>query len=557
MMESFACKTMDFYALIELIIFKWFSTDRLNEMGLNLLNLFEFNRFNKVILKIYIKLDCVVKMMKTFGLLFLISSCWIMHSSYRPHLSDAWYPARAKILRHKVQDLQNQAAIQYGCHLNPSDIVALLVPHAGYDYSGVIAASVYQNIRPGIFKRVIILGPSHHGSFQGVALPGVEYDSFKNSLGKISLDVAVLKSLHKDKSGLFQRRQRAHDVEHCIEVQIPFIQTYCGSECTIVPLLVGLVGEHDLQTIAKALQPFLDESTLVIATSDLTHYGSSFGYVPFTSDIGRQIVALDNELVEKIQNFDGLGLASVKRATGATVCGVQSITVLLALLQEKRDVVDTYVTGYDRSSGQEENPEHSVSYVGMIFSKQKRSSLSLSDQLTGYEKNILRDLVQSALLSLDSIQECRPSGILTKPLRTHQGAFVTLYDTDHALRGCIGKVTSDQPLYQTVCEMAYEAALHDPRFKSVESSELKDITSTISVLTLPQKILSYHDIRLGIDGVVLKYAMKSAVFLPKVALEFGWDRRMLLQQLSMKAGLESDAFEQPGATFEVFQAIDF
>jgi len=296
--------------------------------------------------------------------------------SYEAHLSAAWYPLRPRALRSKLQNLQNQAK-KNSSPCKSSDIKALLVPHAGYEYSGAVATSAYQNISPGTFKRVIILAPSHHNSFSGVALPGKQYDSFKNVVGKVALDTVMLKALRQNRSGLFVCRQQAHESEHAIEVQIPLIQKYCGL-CKIVPLLIGSLREQEMQVVAQALQPYLDDRTLLIATSDLTHYGTSFGYTPFTANIGRQIVALDDRLMQQIQKLDAAGFMKVKQETGATVCGAQSIALLLKLLTMDKNVptgfntsVSCYITDYDRSSGQDENPEQSVSYVGMVFVQQK------------------------------------------------------------------------------------------------------------------------------------------------------------------------------------------
>lgn len=219
--------------------------------------------------------------------------------------------------------------------------------------------------------------------------------------------------------------------------------------------------------------------------------------------------------------------------------------------------VSNLLFSYDRFS-RDKNPEHSVSYVGKIFSKQQKNKSPLSAQLTGYEKKVLKDLSVNTLKNLFSISksDCRSSDVITQTLQQPWGAFVTLYTKDHQLRGCIGRVISDKPLYQTVCDMTRAAALEDTRFRPVRSEEIPDLSISISVLNQPRRIESYDKIRLGIDGIILKYKNKSALFLPHVATEQGWDLIKTLQELSRKAGLDLNDWKNKDAQFETFQTID-
>jgi len=131
-----------------------------------------------------------------------------------------------------------------------------------------------------------------------------------------------------------------------------------------------------------------------------------------------------------------------------------------------------------------------------------------------------------------------------------------LYTSDHKLRGCIGRVITNKPLYQTVRDMTRAAALDDTRFKQVSAEEIPDLSFSISVLNKPQAIDSYNKIKLGTDGIILKYQNKSALFLPHVATEQNWNLSRTLQELSLKAGLRPDAWKDKGAQFEIFQTID-
>ncbi|HSW75857.1 MAG TPA: AmmeMemoRadiSam system protein B [Candidatus Saccharimonadales bacterium] len=526
--------------------------------------------------------------------------------TYKNHLSDSWYPVKEKLLSKKLQDLQIIAQKEYPMSLNPSLIKAFICPHAGYDYSGAVACSAYQLLHPGIFKRIMILAPYHQNDFSGVALPGAEYDEYQNILGSVNLDTSIIKKLKKS-SPLFVHNQQAHDHEHAIEIQIPFIQRYCG-KCKIIPLLIGSVTDDDIKNIAQILQSFLDEKTLLIVSSDFTHYGKQFGYEPFKHFITQSIFELDSSLVEKIQEFDLSGFSQLLHTTQATVCGKSAIMILLHLLQQKafedtsrreisrRDAsrreishgetsrgetsrgetsqgepsrgepsrgdkshrdITSYVIGYNTSASDKKNPAHSVSYASIVFTQQQRSDLPLQDQLTGYEKNLLLKLARHELqrVVMPDENSLEIPGMLTQSLKKAQGAFVTLYE-DKKLRGCIGSVTSSQPLYQVVIDMTRAAALHDTRFSPVQSSELPNIDIAISVLTQPHTIRSYKDIILGTDGIILKHENHQAVYLPHVASEQGWNLEQTLSSLSEKAGLDKNGWKDNQTKFDVFQAIE-
>jgi len=478
----------------------------------------------------------------------------IQASSYRYHLSDSWYPTKSKLLHKALQDLAVQAREKYPCFVRSSSVKALLVPHAAYVYSGLVATSAYQVITQGTFKRVIILAPSHFESFPGVALPGGEYEFYKSRLGYIPLDSAILKELSLDESGLFHQRHRAHELDHSIEMQIPLIQKYCG-ECKIVPLLMGNITDDQMQTVAQTLKPYLDDTTLLVVSSDMTHYGSTFGYVPFTLDIAQNIIALDDQVVASLQNLDLPGFRAMLKRTQSMVCGAVPISCLLSLLQDRSDIT-AYVTGYERSSGEEKNPEHSVSYLGMVFSTQSPQSMPLGEQLTGYERNLLWHMAQDELHKLGTVRDCVAPGLVTQALRAKRGAFVTLRTPEHELRGCIGQVVSELPLYQLVCHMAHAAALHDSRFSPVTASEVASLGMSISILTDPVPVKLHDQIRVGIDGVILQNDTNSALFLPSVAFEFGWSVTTMLSQLSLKAGLSVDGWKDKDTKLKVFKAMD-
>lgn len=491
--------------------------------------------------------------MKRYIFILFLVSIQVFPVTYFSHLSNAWYPNKSKQLRRKLDFLEDKVSKNLLVSLNPEKIKAILVPHASYDYSGVVAASAYQVLKNSKFKRIFIVGPSHYVPFQGVALLEKKYEKFGNEAGSISLDLKTLKKLRNDESGLFKVVQRAYDLEHSIEMQIPFIQAYSSSS-KIIPLLLGELSHQDMDQLANILRSIADDETLFVFTSDLTHFGKSFSYVPFDRDISDNITNLDQRIVKSIQSLDRKNFEEVLYSTGATICGAGPIKLLLALYENSFSTV--YVTGYDRST-KESSPTHSVSYVSLVVSSEKKSEIPLNYQLTGYEKMVLKKLAEQTLKNLFLKNwKCSSSFyILTETLHDQDGVFVTLNDKNHKLRGCIGRITSHQPLYESVCAMTRAAALEDLRFNPVRESEIADLSVEISILTYPQEIDMYKKIKIGTDGIILKYKDRSSIFLPQVPVEQGWNLEKTLEELSKKAGLQSTDYQNEDATFEIFQAL--
>lgn len=508
-------------------------------------------------------------MMKKFALLiFIFSSPLFGTTDYKVHLSSAWYPEKKAHLLEALMHYNEYASHYYSADLDPFKVRAIVVPHAGLQYSGSVATAAYRLLPHNFFKRIIVLAPSHHAFFKGVGLPHADYDSYKNVLGHIPLDKVALNGLIKNNT-LFSYAARAHELDHSISMQIPFIQYYCGARCELLPLLVGDVTVEQAQNIAKILRDYIDDKTLVVVSSDFTHYGRKFSYEPFKGEgaVVTRIGELDASIVAGIEKGDLYGFDKILKETGVTVCGKNPLKVLLAMMQQGVfHATDTYVVGYDTSDSAVENPDHSVSYVSCVISHELKRKDS-SDYLTGLEKGLLLSFARN---ELERVVEDKKNvikkntfipGFLTQSLREMSGAFVTLYKIGNngykKLRGCIGTIIGAKPLYEGVIDMTRQAALFDSRFKPVRNEELPYIDISISVLSHPKQIVSYRDIMLGRDGVILTHHEYSAVYLPKVATEQHWNVAQLLQSLSQKAGLSAKAWDAKDTTYQTFTSIDF
>ncbi|MCF6157812.1 MAG: AmmeMemoRadiSam system protein B [wastewater metagenome] len=255
--------------------------------------------------------------------------------------------------------------------------MAIVSPHSGYQYSGQVAAYGYNAIKDHDFNRVIILSASHFMSgkrFRGVSILNVK--AVKTPLGLIPVDQEacntllntsrnVTKNLSSREIALFGSYDDAYQGEHSLETQLPFLQMTLG-DFKLIPILVGILIGNDFDQIAHALQPFIDDKTLIVVSSDFTHYGNGFGYVPFKNDVEKNIKHLDYGAFEKILSKDFEGLKMYRKTTGINACGIIPIALLLKLLPQD---AQGEVLNYDTSGHKMKNFSFSVSYASILFTK--------------------------------------------------------------------------------------------------------------------------------------------------------------------------------------------
>jgi AmmeMemoRadiSam system protein B/AmmeMemoRadiSam system protein A len=456
---------------------------------------------------------------------------------------------------------------------------AIISPHAGYQYSGQVAAYGYKAIKDFGFTRVIILSPTHFRSskrFRGVSILNAK--NLKTPLGLIPVDEDACKQLldtSKDSPShasrktitLFGTYEGAYQGEHSLETQLPFLQMSLKT-FKLVPIMVGILIDDDFDRVADAIRPLLDDKTLVVVSSDFTHYGEGYGYVPFKKDIEKNINALDYGAFEKICNKDFEGLKAYKRETGINACGIMPIELLLKLLP---DNASCEILNYDTSGHQSNDFTFSVSYASIIFTKpldiKSGVHIPKEDTLEGHQ-SLLTKAEKAFLLSLarNTLETYTKTGFPPKPdqvkyesntrLNEKYGVFVTLKKYGE-LRGCIGHIIPRTSLVQGVIENTINASSRDWRFSPVAAEEVSDITIEISVLSQPKKIRGPGEFMVGKEGIIIRKGSAVAVFLPQVAVEQGWDRTETLCHLCQKAGLSRDAWKDDGMEFYVFTADVF
>lgn len=446
---------------------------------------------------------------------------------------------------------------------------AVIAPHAGYVFSGATAGKSLAALQGAEVSRVVLLGPSHRASFRGAALPEPRLTAFSTPLGMLPLDRAALAALRERR--LFDGPGHAHDGEHCLEVELPFLQVALG-EVSIVPILVGqLTGREDALTLARGLASVVDERTVLVVSTDFTHHGRPYGHAPFPAD--RRLPATLEDLArataERAAAMDARGFWHQVEVSGDTVCGVRPVTVLLELLahafEGSGEVVD--VTTSAAASG---NLEQVVAYVGVSFAgrwtpwrepppppplgvldeEEQRAALALA-----------RAALETYLLNGPQLARWFAAHPVAGNLAAVGGVFVTIHNTgaravkQGRLRGCIGTIVGREPLVDAIIRAATSAA-RDPRFPPLDREELPQVSLEVSVLSPPTPVPGPEAIQLGRHGVILAKEGRTAGGLPQVASETGWDRDTFLSQLARKAGLAADAWRR-GASFEVFTAQVF
>lgn len=508
---------------------------------------------------------------------------------HKAHLPEGWYAHDPVKLHAELDDYLAQAIQNFPVPGVPSSSVrAIIVPHASHFYSGLCAATAYQTLQENLgknqtIKRVIILAPSHFTLLHGISLPS--YTAYQTPLGRIHIDEKAIKTLAS--CNQFHRIPEAHEPEHSVEVQLPFLQKTIG-DFSLVPLIVGDIREEAYGEICKQLGKIIDNNTLVVVSSDFVHHGKDYQYQLFHRDILDNIRQIDSMALQAVfaQSFGQF--VHFLHETDATICGREPIKLLLALFEKNKikkvnaHLCCSYTSAHleqARTASKETidikklmqsvpdtQAQRSVSYASVVFAQPLSEDLDPKDSLTGYEKKALLASSRATLENIVKPEDLQKPDQLIVPIASpgllaQSGAFVTLNKKSGELRGCIGRITTSDPLFQTVMAMTYAAALHDTRFTPVQTNELDNLIIDISILTPPTPIKSYQDIVIGKHGIILnkfdtrKKKTHSSVFLPQVPVEWQWNLQTTLEQLAQKAGLGKDEWKK-NCSFEAFEGFE-
>ncbi|MBS3758938.1 MAG: AmmeMemoRadiSam system protein B [Desulfobacterales bacterium] len=436
-----------------------------------------------------------------------------------------FYPAEPQALKEQIQRLTREASAADVSLPSDKELKALIMPHAGYVYSGRTAAHAARRLEGRSFSKVVIMGPDHRVGFKNGAISDVS--AYETPLGRLKL--------HPDAEKLRKRYDCFRPVpasdkrEHCIEVILPFLQFYL-KDFQIVPIVFG---SGDVKRYAAAVDGICQDKTLIVVSSDLSHY------LPYERANHR-----DKQTIKMILELNAKGLA----ADSNRACGATAIRVLVNMAR-KHNWAPVLI--HHENSGDTAGPrQRVVGYAAIAFYGE--ASMTQSSNMSEENGQLLVKLARQTIakrLGVESgVDEDIPSRLSDDIFQSQRGTFVTLTKNDQ-LRGCIGNLLPDKPITEGVRENAINAAFNDPRFPELSKAELDQVDIEISLLTEPQP-LEYKDaddllskLRPHIDGVIIRKGMHSSTFLPQVWEQLP-DKPMFLSHLCLKAGLAGDEWKK-------------
>lgn len=442
-----------------------------------------------------------------------------------PQAAGRFYPADPSELRALVTRLLEQHPAPEASAQKPRLLIA---PHAGYPYSGLVAARAFREVQHRRYDGVVVVGFTHRGQFDGTSVD--DRESYQTPLGLIPIDLDAVAFL-KTQPTIHHREEAHAGGEHSMDVMLPFLQAALG-DFKLVPLLMGSQSRSDAEVLAEALAKLAARGDyLFVFSTDLSHYHPYEDAVRRDTDTVNAIVFETAEAVHRLFAHGAL-----------EACGRGPITAALFLAQrlgypERRRLL------YKNSGDTAGDKSRVVGYgsIGMY----PRDSLPPEDVVS---REAGMAMVAAARGAITAHLTKTPAPALSAEahpqLARAQGLFVTLRKHGQ-LRGCIGRIQNDEiPMASLLPAVALDSALRDHRFSPMTAEELDDIAVEVSVLSPLKPVHSAEEIVAGRDGVVLRKDGRSGVFLPQVWHETGWTRVEFLQELaSQKAGLPPDAWQ--------------
>jgi AmmeMemoRadiSam system protein B/AmmeMemoRadiSam system protein A len=461
-------------------------------------------------------------------------------------IAGTWYSGNPARLQREVSEFMERASVP----AVRGKLIALICPHAGYRYSGQVAAYGYKLLETQKFSTVVIIAPSHRAYFKGVSV----YDrgGYSTPLGVVPLDLELVAELTQREARI-RYVPEAHSQEHSLEIQLPFLQVLMPNS-KLVPLVMGDQSFSTCQWLAEAVaESIKDKSVLVVASSDLSHFH------PY-----KEAKQLDQVVLDKVNGFDPRGLSdSLASGTSEACGGGPMVTAMLVARQFGAN--KSRVLHYANSGDVTGDHSGVVGYMAAALwanpekaggENQRRQQVGVDLGLAHGEKVLLLEFARGVISAHCRGEELPEPEVSSEVLNEPRGAFVTLRKQGK-LRGCIGHIRAREPLVKAVAEMAKAAAFQDPRFPPVSAEELDSLALEISVLTPLRQISDVEEIQVGVHGIYLKRGGNSGLLLPQVATESGWDRSTFLRHTCKKAGLKENAWKDKKTEIYIFSADIF
>lgn len=469
----------------------------------------------------------------------------------KPAVAGQFYAGNATELRQSVKDCFSSCS-------NPvlNHVRAVIVPHAGYVFSGVTAASAFASIsKDAQYEHIFLLGPSHH-VYLDKASVNVGASAYATPLGNVEVDTLVGKQL-LEKSNAFTYEPKAHEAEHCLEVELPFLQYHLGKVAPIVPIIIATQKLSVLKEIAQTLEPYMNGKNLFVISSDFSHYPAYLD-AKWVDGLTKDSIMTGKaeSFVNAIVHNQELNIDSF--ATSA--CGMAAIATLLMMTEKNPSIHPHHIMYQNSGDSPYGGKDRVVGYHSFVFTQDEdKQDAAATDDKAGFslsqeDKDALKNITKKTITAVLEGHAYTPH-VLSQTLKTPCGAFVSLHKKGK-LRGCIGHFGEDTPLYLTVQRMAKAAAFEDPRFPKVSLEELKDIDIEISVLTPMKRIHSIDEFILGKHGIYMRKGYHAGTFLPQVAEEINWTKEEFLGHCAQdKAGIGWDGWKS--AELYTYEAIVF
>jgi AmmeMemoRadiSam system protein B/AmmeMemoRadiSam system protein A len=475
-----------------------------------------------------------------------------------------FYTSDAKVLTKQLDGFLAAKTAQNRTELAKRDLVALVAPHAGYQYSGPTAAAAYGQLRGRRYGTVVVLAFSHQRRVSPVAL--LDAEAYETPLGRVPVDQQVIEQLLVEGGGeLVRRNEAAFRGEHSLEMQLPFLQRVLTTPFRIVPVMVASGDEGLAARLAELLYRILGSrrDVLFVASTDLSHHH------PY-----EEAMALDRTALALLTDLDTAGFRQRGPLPRQMPCGYFPLLTLMELVRRYPEAHrQTTLLQYQNSGDTAGDRQRVVGYGAVAYSlagglRYPAAASEAVEVVGGFSRSHRAQLTDLARQSVAAAVQGRPFSpprpadeVLSRP----GAAFVTLRcATDdqnqcvargEELRGCIGHVVAKSPLYSCVLEVARNAALHDRRFPRLTAGELPFVSYELSLLTPPQPVTEPTAVEVGRDGLIMSQGPRRGLLLPQVPIEWGWTRQQFLQQTCRKARLPLDCWRDSRTAIERFTAI--
>jgi MEMO1 family protein len=463
-------------------------------------------------------------------------------------VAGSFYPADPQVLSAMMDGFLAKVS---GAQIT-DPILAVVAPHAGYEYSGPVAAYTYAQLKGHKFTRVVVIAPTHHVAFDFTSI--YKGDAYATPLGNVPVDTAFAQKLAK-MSSTMQLSSKGHDPtsaggEHAIEVQLPWLQKVL-SNFEVVPIVMGDQSYESSRALGVALAKLIksegkEGDTLVLASSDLSHFHNY-----------DDAVKMDAKTLNALQAWDYFSMSRNFQSRIWEACGGAPIVATM-IYAERMGANKARMLKYQNSGDVTGDHSSVVGYSADVFvkaagGKAAETPFSLSEP----EKS---ELLALARKSVEYVVQDKfayePPASASATLNQERGAFTTLKKSGE-LRGCIGYTSAAKPLYVTVRDTATLAAMQDPRFSPVSTSELPSLEYEISVLSPLRRVVDVQQIRVGEHGLLMKNGDSEGLLLPQVPVEQMWDRQTFLEQTCRKAGMDSGCWKDEDTDIFSFTAVVF